>query len=241
MSQKSTLIYKISNLKVNKGNNNILDIGRLKIHRGTIYGIVGPAGSGKTTLLNVLSNKIKQSSGSLNYDDDTFKTNLFGKPLPHPDIKHVRLDDKLKSRKVSKLFKKGLSDQTLSSYLSKNTKNSILNRSSSTFSKGEIATVNMLIGLDADPRVLLVDDYGIFFDINTERKFYTKLLKMNKDFGTTIILSSPNDINIKSIAPVLIYLDNGHISKIRSGNSTSYSKSRPRKKYNNRSTQKRNS
>jgi hypothetical protein len=40
---------------------------------------------------------------------------------------------------------------------------------------------------------------------------------MNKDLGTTIILAAPSDQHIKRIASVLIYLDNGHISKIRPG------------------------
>ncbi|MGY8780550.1 MAG: hypothetical protein ACKVJJ_02690, partial [Fidelibacterota bacterium] len=44
-----------------------------------------------------------------------------------------------------------------------------------------------------------------------------KLIRMNKNLGTTIILAAPSDQNIKRIASVLIYLDNGHISKIRPG------------------------
>ena len=50
-----------------------------------------------------------------------------------------------------------------------------------------------------------------------EIQFRKKLNRMNKDMGTTIILSSPDERNLKLIASVLIYLDNGHISKIRSG------------------------
>ena len=44
---------------------------------------------------------------------------------------------------------------------------------------------------------------------------------MNRSLGTTIILTSPSDIYLKYFASVLIFLDHGHISKIRTGNSRS--------------------
>ncbi|MBT5225206.1 MAG: hypothetical protein HOM19_07225 [Candidatus Marinimicrobia bacterium] len=40
---------------------------------------------------------------------------------------------------------------------------------------------------------------------------------MNRTLGTTLVLSSPTDVHLKNFASVLIYLDNGHISKIRPG------------------------
>jgi len=77
--------------------------------------------------------------------------------------------------------------------------------------------LNMIVALESDPRVLLIDDYGVFFDKNMEADFRKKIVRMNKDLGTTIILAAPSDLHIKRIASVLIYLDNGHISKIRPG------------------------
>ena len=52
-----------------------------------------------------------------------------------------------------------------------------------------------------------------------EKEFRTKITSMNRTLGTTIILSSPVDTNLKHFASVLIFLDHGHIWKIRSGNS----------------------
>jgi ABC-type polysaccharide/polyol phosphate transport system ATPase subunit len=40
---------------------------------------------------------------------------------------------------------------------------------------------------------------------------------MNKDLGTTVILSSINDNALKKFCSVLVYLENGHITKVRSG------------------------
>ena len=47
MSQRTTTIYDIKGLKKSYENHPILNIRRLEIHRGTIYGMIGPIGSGK--------------------------------------------------------------------------------------------------------------------------------------------------------------------------------------------------
>jgi ABC-type methionine transport system ATPase subunit len=62
-----------------------------------------------------------------------------------------------------------------------------------------------------------MDDYGIFFSSEMEKDFRNKILKMNRTLGTTIILSSPSDQFLKHFVSVLVYLDHGHISKIRPG------------------------
>ena len=49
-----------------------------------------------------------------------------------------------------------------------------------------------------------------------EQEFRSQLKRMNRTLGTTIIVSSPNEDLVKNFASVLIFMDNGHISKIRS-------------------------
>ena len=45
----------------------------------------------------------------------------------------------------------------------------------------------------------------------------SKITSMNRTLGTTVILSSPTDRDLKHFASVLIFLDHGHIWKIRPG------------------------
>ena len=66
-------------------------------------------------------------------------------------------------------------------------------------------------------RVLLIDDYAIYFNAKMEKDFRMKINNMNRTLGTTIILSSPTDMYLKYFASVLIFLDHGHIYKIRPG------------------------
>ena len=59
-----------------------------------------------------------------------------------------------------------------------------------------------------------------------EQEFRSQLKRMNRTLGTTIIVSSPNEDLVKNFASVLIFMDNGHISKIRSKSNRS---GRPRR------------
>ena len=238
MNQSKNLIYELNRLKKTYREQTVINISRLQFHRGTIYGIVGSVGSGKSTLLKMLSGLLKQSSGTLKYEDYPFKLNLFGKVQPNSEINLVQLNDKISKQRISSLLKQASSNTILSQFI--NNKDSINNYNK--LSNGEKALLNLSSAFENDPRALLVDDYGVLFDNNLEKKIRKKIKLMNRELGTTFILAASSDFYLKHLASVLIYLDNGHISKIRSGESMKLSKhSRPNKKKNSKYiTKKRN-
>ena len=223
MGNKKRTIFQVENLEKSYKRYSALKVGKLEIHPGTIYGIVGTVGSGKTSLLNILAGYDKQTSGKVLYDDCAYKTNWRGKIIPHKDVFYLN-NPELRSL-----------NQTVSNYIGHvfgNKKNVIQNRyfRSGSFeniwsqklnkiSQGESHWLGMVLSCESDPRVLLIDDYGIYFNTNMEQDFRNQIIKMNRTLGTTLILSSPTDIYLNKFASVLIYLDNGHISKIRSGSS----------------------
>lgn len=220
MNQPIVFIYEILNLKKSFGKYTALNIGRLQFHRGTIYGVVGPIGSGKTSLFKIMAGKEKSDSGSILYDSTAFETNWLGQTKAHPEIFLASVDLIPKSKKVSKVIQsinKNQMDRIVSRHFNTSVREQLLDRTVSSLSPGELAWLNMVIAVESDPRVLLVDDYATLFDPSLEKEFRTMLVKMNKDLGTTIILSAPSDYYLKNFTSVLIYLDNGHVSKIRSG------------------------
>ena len=98
-------------------------------------------------------------------------------------------------------------------------------------SDGEKHWLKIVVGVEKDPRVLIIDDYGLHLDPKNEMILRKKLTKMNNILGTTIILSSTNDYFVKQFANVVIYLDNGHVSKVRKGyKRNSFNKSKHKNK-----------
>ena len=76
---------------------------------------------------------------------------------------------------------------------------------------------------------------------NMEQDFRNQLTKMNRTLGTTLVLSSPTDFHLKKFASVLIYLENGHISKIRPGITQKPQRNQNKDNRKSRNTRNRNS
>ena len=215
------LIFKVNNLEKKYGSINALDLKKLDIHPGTIYGIVGNVGSGKSTLLNILAGAEKESSGTVLYEDNTYKKNWLGKIQTPDDIFYTKsLSLSTPSSKVSSYIadKFGKKKNIIKNrYFKDGSFKNLWSRNLKSISKGELNWLGMILACETDPRVLLIDDYSVYFDSKMEKDFRSKITSMNRTLGTTIILSSPTDRDLKHFASVLIFLDHGYIWKIRSG------------------------
>ena len=230
MNEIKRLIFKVDRLKKNFGSLEAINIKKLEIHPGTIYALVGPPGCGKTTLLEILSGTQKQSSGNIYFENFAYKTNWFGKIKKHDEIFYnYGYDDYGTGASVSKVITKmyGKKSNTIMKRHFSNPKfKHLWNRSVSSLTRGELHWVGMVLSLESDPRVLLIDEYGVHITNEMEQEFRSQLRRMNRTLGTTIILSSPNEDLVNNFASVIIFMDNGHISKIRSKSNRS---GRPRR------------
>lgn len=220
MNIRKKHIYEIRSLKKEYGKRTVVQVRKLDFHPGTVYGIVGPIGSGKSTLLRILAGLEKQTYGSLQYDGEKFHRSWFGKVKGNEDIFLASVDRLPNNQRISQLVQDTHPkkvDKIKSLYFSRGPRKELWGETISNLSPGECAWVNKILAVTSDPRVLLVDDYGTVMDGNMEQDFRKKLLRMNKELGTTVILAAPDDHHLKRFASVLIYLDNGHVSKIRPG------------------------
>ena len=209
-----------------------VNIGKLDIHPGTIYGVIGNVGSGKTTLLNLLGGKLKPTNGILFYDNKPYETNWLGKLIPNTEVFFAGNTCIYNSSQsvgtfISNQFgnKKNVIQKR---YFNKGTFQNIWGRNLSRLTNGELHWLGMILSIENDPRVLLIDDYGIYFDSSMEKNFRSQLLSMNRRLGTTIVLAAPSDIYLRKFSSVLVYLDNGHISRIRPGQTGKLGKKRRR-------------
>ena len=221
MAQTKRLIFQVNDLEKTYGTYLALKIGKLEIHPGTIYGIIGTVGSGKSTLLNILAGFEKQSGGTILYDDEPYKTNWRGKITPHEEVFYSNHPDlKGSSQTVSGYvaMKFGKKKNVIENrYFNTGSFRNLWDRRLSQISQGERHWLGMVLACETDPRVLLIDDYGMYFNSTTEQDFRNQLTKMNRTLGTTLVLSAPTDDHLKKFASVLIFLDNGHIARIRPG------------------------
>ena len=220
MNEVKRLIYKVEGLKKNYGSFEALNVKKLEIHPGTIYAIVGPPGSGKTTLLSILSGSLKPSSGNLYFENMPFEKNWYGKTVKHDEVfynyGYEEFGSRMKvSNVISKLYGKK-SNALMKRYFNSSRFKHLWDRSISNLTRGELHWLGMILSIESDPRVLLIDEYGVHLTDEMEQEFRNQLKRMNRSLGTTIIISSHSESLLKKFASVIIFLDNGHISKIRS-------------------------
>ena len=213
-------IYDISGLKLKFGSKKALEINTLKFHNGLIYGVCGNFGSGKSSLLKILSGIQKESNGDVLYQGSKFKTGFFGGIKKHKEIQYIHAEMFKESSTVEQ-FLKSMFSSKIKQIQTRHFKHFSLEHLWKTpigkLSDGEKHWLKIVVGVEKDPRVLIIDDYGLHLDPKNEMILRKKLTKMNNILGTTIILSSTNDYFVKQFANVVIYLDNGHVSKVRKG------------------------
>lgn len=239
MPKQKRILFDIKKLEKYYGSKSILSIKNLSIHPGTVYGVHGNIGSGKSTLLEILSGNTKEDSGTLLYDDKEYKKDWLGRVVPEKEVFYKNLDQKkYQKMSVENLINKNLNKNSnifLKRYFDKNHSKEFLNTKISNITNGEKNWLIMLLAIESDPRAVLIDNYGIYFDSSMERNFRSDILKMNRRLGTTFIISAPSDFYLKQFASVLIRLEKGRISKIRSGISRKIDKKRkPRPRQKNR-------
>ncbi len=221
MGKKDTLIYELKNLKKIYNNISALSIGRLKIHRGTIYGILGPIGSGKTTLLKILAGYDRQTEGKLLYDHSEFQRSWLGKIKIPDEIsfsgKHNYNNSQIVKSYIDFCFP-NKSNKIIKQYFNGSVSKRILPLKIQNLSPGQKSWLDTVFALEGDPRVLIQDDFSSLFDSEMQSIARKGFRKMNRNLGTTIILSSVNSNVLRNLCSVMIYLENGHITRVRSGN-----------------------
>ena len=169
------------------------------IKKGEIFTIIGPSGQGKSTLLRILNTLERPSSGQIFFDgNDLFS----GKKTPV----EVR-------RRMSMVFQKtavfdmnvfdniaiGLKYRGYSKTEISETVNRALDeiglsgyggRSARTLSGGEMQRVALARAIVSKPDVLYLDEPTASLDpVNTE-KIEDLILHYNKEYGTTIVMST---------------------------------------------------
>ena len=229
-------IYKISNLKAKEGNNLILDIKKLEIHRGSCYVFYGDVGSGKTTLLNFLAKNRQNKNDVIYYESkdinkiskaeylkETYfvpqemKSPWFGVTVNDYLLKKLKSYKNLSNpdRKASDIIRK----MNLKKYLTRNLKE---------LSPGEKRWIELALAIAADTKVLFVDGFGQYLGddkINSLSRILYR--KINYD-GVTVIIGTHIREKLSKIASVFIRLDAGRIVSVRSKKKRPYNQSNSR-------------
>lgn len=185
------------------------------IEAGDIYGLIGENGAGKTTLLKLIVNLLKPTSGNIQ---------VLGKEIKKDSYDYLRnigalIDDPVFYKKLTlyENFKVhceylGFYDEEkLESVLKRVGLHNKKSKKIKELSFGEKQRLAIAYALITEPELLILDEPTNGLDPIAIVELREILLKLNREFNTTIIISSHAINELETLVNKVMFLKNGEI------------------------------
>ena len=195
-----------------------LDNVSLRVKKGEIFGLLGPNGAGKTTLINcitrllyadsgevrVLGEDVKRSPDVLQKVNSVAGDSRFHWVLNAEDI----MDFYGRLFNVSKAERKNRGRELLEFFGLWE----IRKRKFAYFSTGERMRLIFAKSLINRPELLLLDEPTLGLDPNIATRLRKEILRINKVFGTTILLTSHYMAEVEQLCGKVAFINHGRIT-----------------------------
>jgi ABC-2 type transport system ATP-binding protein len=210
----------IENLVKRFGKQVAIDIPQLNIEQGSLVGIVGNNGAGKTTLFRLILDLLKADMGHVLSNDVDVSKSEDWKTYTGSFLDNRFLIDFLMPEEyfyfVGETYNmtKSVVDERL------NTFNRFMNDEKlgkkkyiRNFSAGNKQKIGIIAAMMIQPQVLILDEPFNFLDPSSQIEIRDMILKMNKENGTTTLISSHNLNYTTDISSHVILLEKGIVIK----------------------------
>lgn len=192
-------VIEVKNMRKNFKNKNLFNNFSLEIEANTVHALVGPNGSGKTSLLRILTSL---------YEEDGGEVKIKGSHAMLLENDYLYEDKTgLENIKLYGLyFGYGLDSYQKYSDLLEITND--LGRNVSTYSKGMKRKLSLLIIVMMNREIIFLDEVTSGVD-PISRVEIRKLIKLLKDEGKTIVLTSHDLSEIEKVADKVSMIKSG--------------------------------
>jgi len=193
-----------------------LDEVSFAVQAGEIAGLVGPNGAGKTTMIHVMLGLISPSAGAVRLFGMSLETNReqilqrlnFTSPYMAFPARLTVIENlfvfagiynvREPSKKIIELLERfGIA----------HLKNTPISRLSS----GEITRVGLCKAFLNDPELLLLDEPTAYLDLQAALQVRDVLLDMQRSYGTTILYTSHNMLEVQRMCDRIVFLSHGKV------------------------------
>jgi len=208
----------LSNLIKTYGSVTALDVPELTIKEGQIVGLVGNNGAGKTTMMRLILDLIRADQGTVTLDGKRVDLDSIWKTFTGSFLDGSFLVDFYTPEEffdfVAEAY--GFSQAEMERRL----------RAYETLMNGEIMGKGKLIhdhsngnrqkigiigAMLVNPRVLILDEPFNYLDPSSQLVVAKLIREMNRDLGTTVLVSSHNLTSINDLCDRLLLLEKGKI------------------------------
>ncbi len=188
------------------------------VKKGEIFGLLGPNGAGKSTTLRILSTLARPTSGTATiggYDvvkDDNKVREMLG-IVSEKMIIYDRLTAKENLWFFGCLFgiPKDQLNKRIDELLSLVNLTQFKDKQVGTFSTGMRQRMNVIRALLNDPKVLFLDEPTLGLDPQSSVEIRDFVKKLNKEHGTTIIITTHMMVDADILCDRIAIVDHGKI------------------------------
>lgn len=212
------MLIELNNLKKQYGASVVLDIPSLSINEGELVGLVGNNGAGKTTMMRLMLDLIQATSGNVKVESRDVTINPMWKSITGSYLDSTFLIEFYTPEEffgfVAEAY--GIPDRELQLRLRDyetlmngeilGTKKLIHD-----FSNGNRQKIGIIAAMLVNPKILILDEPFNYLDPSSQIVVAKLIQKMNRDLGTTAIVSSHNLASINDICKRILLLDKGRV------------------------------
>lgn len=219
----SNNIIEVKNLSKNFKEIKAVDNISFSIKEGEIFAFLGPNGAGKTTTIKILTTLLRPSSGEIRINGFNPLTekhkarHSFGIVFQDPS-----LDDELTAYENMEFhaIMYGVDRETRKKRIGELLKFVELwdrkDEQVKNFSGGMKRRLEIARGLIHHPKILFLDEPTIGLDPQTRNHLWQYVLKLNKDEGMTVFLTTHYMEEAEKVADKIAIIDHGKIVKLGS-------------------------
>ncbi len=211
MTDTDNYIIKVNDVSKEYGKFRALDSMTFTVPKGSIYGLVGRNGAGKTTIMRIISGLQEPTSGKVEYGFDHKKLGNVGALVELPSIySNQSARENLVYQYINLGLKiDGTIEQTLNFVGLGNTGKKKAGR----FSLGMRQRLGIAMAMSGNPEVLILDEPINGLDPEGIIQIRDLLVKLNKEKGVTIIISSHILSELSKLATDFAFVDGGKVVK----------------------------
>lgn len=208
----------LNNLKKQYNSNVVLDVPTLAIGSGELVGLVGNNGAGKTTMMRLMLDLIKATSGSVTVDTMNVAEDPSWKSVTGSYLDSTFLIDIYTPEEFFGFVAEAydISEQDLKLRLQEY--ETLMNgeilgtgKLIHDFSNGNRQKIGIIAAMLVNPQLLILDEPFNYLDPSSQIVVAKLISKMNRDLGTTVVVSSHNLNSINDICDRILLLDKGRV------------------------------
>ncbi|MCR5048632.1 MAG: ATP-binding cassette domain-containing protein [Saccharofermentans sp.] len=205
------MILKATGLCKDYGKKSVLHNVDFTVNKGDIYGLVGKNGAGKTTIMRIITGLQVPTKGEVEYGFDRSRLGSVGALVELPSIyANKSAEENIKFQYLNLGLK---IDDSVNEILRLVGLDNTGKKPAGKFSLGMRQRLGIAMAMVGDPEVLVLDEPINGLDPQGIIAVRDLLMRLNREKGITIIISSHILSELSKLATRYAFIDDGHIVK----------------------------